>query len=95
MPDKFASAGKQVLKNGGHFADAIHPVAADQIVTAFESRESIALYLEREARNRGRSAYFRQLLKALAGNVRARLDVVEVAPEGVRARYNGDDHGSS
>lgn len=91
MPDTFTSCGKEILRNGQHFGDGTSESAASIILAALESRESIALYLEREAKNRGRSAYFRQLLKALAGNVRARLDVVEVAPEGERARYHEDE----
>lgn len=66
--------GQEVLRNGRHMADAASVHSAEQIVAAFGDRESIALYLEREAWNRRRTRHVRDQLNALAGNVRAGLD---------------------
>lgn len=90
MPDTFTTNAKEVLRNGQHFADAVDAEAAEQIVAAFNDRASIAAYLEAEGRNQLRTKHFRRLLSVLADNVRARLDRVEVAPAGERARYNGE-----
>jgi hypothetical protein len=84
----FTTNGKEVLRLGAHFADTDSPDAALAIVAAFDNRESIAAYLVSESRNKGRSRYFRRMLSILADNVRSRMDVVEVAPEGERARYH-------
>lgn len=90
MSGTVTHCGKQVLENGAELAQAASPEAAARIVRALADRASIAAYLEAEAVNKRRSAYVRQLIRALAGNVLARLDIVEVAPKGEMARYNDE-----
>lgn len=102
MPDRYTAHGKQVLRDGKHFADAVTPEAAAEIVRCLSARLSIAVhmddlrrkYLEKAReqtlpeRERDRFRHFAQAFRIAASDVAARMDEPdEAAPEGVRARY--------
>jgi hypothetical protein len=95
----FSAHGKEVLKDGLHFADARSHKAAIEIVAAFDAasnlqkmqsaqRASIAAMIEAEGEKRwGRAV--KRMARMLADAVRAGFDESdEVAPAGERARYN-------
>lgn len=105
MPDPttYTINGKQVLRNGRHFADADSPEVATLIVKAMGARLSIATHMDglrrkyldkaREQtlpeRERDRFVHYTQAFRIAAADVAARFDEPdEPAPPGVRATYN-------
>ncbi|PZU59796.1 MAG: hypothetical protein DI547_04790 [Sphingobium sp.] len=69
---EFTSSGKQVLRDGKHFADSITEEAAALIVAGLNARASIAAYLDSEADRR--KGPMRLAWRAAADAVKARFD---------------------
>ncbi len=72
MPE-FTTYGKQVLKDGLHYADARSHKAAIEIVAAFNRPESIAAMIEREAERR-KSRSLRRMAAIMADAIRNGFD---------------------
>lgn len=73
MTDTFTVTGKEVLRNGIHFADVIDDEGAQEIIRAISARASIATWIEQEAAKR-KTASGRRIFRLIADGVRNRFD---------------------